>query len=315
MLLFSLHETQRAHLGLLLSATIVGLSFPIVAQLSPGLPPLLLTALRFAIAALALWPWVRKQPDLRLRRHHLPLYLLTGLCSAGFFGTMFWATPRSSALTLSTLFVCIPLLSYLSGRIARVEPYARGMAGKLLLGAAGALGLIWAQSGNTAAWPTLGTAEQLFLLGCLATALSPVITKWGLNRSRLPDSTAVRTFWGVVFGGILIGVAGLLIESPADLTQLAFGDVALLIYLGIFSSGLTFGLAQYATAVLSPATVKAYSYFAPFIAMLLLFIQDPSQMGWHWIPGSALVIFTMTLLIRQDLNRPSPAFAAANTAA
>ncbi|MCT7376859.1 hypothetical protein [Chelativorans salis] len=39
---------------MLLWALIVGLSFPAVALMSEGLPPLFLTALRFAIAALAL---------------------------------------------------------------------------------------------------------------------------------------------------------------------------------------------------------------------------------------------------------------------
>ena len=44
----------KAHLGLLLWALLVGLSFPAVGLISADLPPMLLTALRFAIAALAL---------------------------------------------------------------------------------------------------------------------------------------------------------------------------------------------------------------------------------------------------------------------
>ena len=43
-----------AHLGMLLWALFVGLSFPAVGLLSEGLPPLLLTAMRFVIAALVL---------------------------------------------------------------------------------------------------------------------------------------------------------------------------------------------------------------------------------------------------------------------
>ena len=47
------HERKRvtqAHLGMLLWALFVGLSFPAVGLLSDGLPPLLLTAMRFSFA-------------------------------------------------------------------------------------------------------------------------------------------------------------------------------------------------------------------------------------------------------------------------
>lgn len=52
-----------AHFGMLLWALIVGLSFPAVGLMSEGLPPLSLTSIRFAIAALAIWPLVwRRSP-------------------------------------------------------------------------------------------------------------------------------------------------------------------------------------------------------------------------------------------------------------
>ena len=47
---------MNSHLGMLLWALIVGSSFPAVGMMSEGLPPLLLTAIRFAVAALAILP-------------------------------------------------------------------------------------------------------------------------------------------------------------------------------------------------------------------------------------------------------------------
>lgn len=55
--------TTRAHLGMLLWALFVGLSFPAVGLLSDDLPPLLLTAMRFAIAALVLAPLAWSQSE------------------------------------------------------------------------------------------------------------------------------------------------------------------------------------------------------------------------------------------------------------
>jgi drug/metabolite transporter (DMT)-like permease len=77
-------------------------------------------------------------------------------------------------------------------------------------------------------------------------------------------------------------------------------DLLLVVYLGIFSTALTFWLLQRATSVLSPGTVTAYGYLVPFVSMLLLFIQMPARIGWAWLPGSLLVVTAMALLFRRD---------------
>ena len=83
-------------------------------------------------------------------------------------------------------------------------------------------------------------------------------------------------------------------------------DGLLLLYLGVFSSGMTFWLSQRATAVLTPAAVTAYSYLVPFVSMLLLFIEQPQRIGWHWLPGSLLVVIAIALLLKRDAARRRP---------
>ncbi len=135
------HNKKSAHQGMLLWALIVGLSFPAVGLMSQGLPPLLLTALRFCIAALALAPLVWRQPDMLPSLPGLALYALMGFSLAGFFGAMFWAAHHTSALTMATLYVSVPLLAYFMGRAIGVEQRAGKLLGILALGAIGALGL------------------------------------------------------------------------------------------------------------------------------------------------------------------------------
>ena len=106
------HDARRAHQGMLLWALIVGLSFPAVGLMSEGLPPLLLTAIRFVVAALAIWPLVWRTPRHWPSLPGLMLYTIMGLSLAGFFGTMFWAAHRTSALSMATLYVaclCWPI--------------------------------------------------------------------------------------------------------------------------------------------------------------------------------------------------------------
>ena len=292
-------KSSRAHLGMLLWALLVGLSFPAVGLLSEGLPPLLLTAIRFGIAALALSPLVMRHGERWPGRPGLLLYALMGLSLAGFFGTMFWAAHRVSALSMSTLFVSVPLLAYCIGRGLGVEQPAGKLLAILALGAAGAMALAWAENGGEFSGLQLGFGELAFFLGCVASALYPVLSKWGLQRGWLADQAGLRTFWSLLTGAILIGVLGLLVEDAAALYRMTIVDVALVAYLGVFSSGMTFFLQQRATAVLTPGAVTAYSYLVPFVSMLVLFIGQPQRIDWHWLPGSLTVLLAIALLLRQ----------------
>lgn len=286
---------------MLLWAALVGLSFPVVGLMSE-LPPLLLTALRFAIACAGLFVLARRSPDFLPRGRSLPLYALMGLCLAGFFSAMFWAAHHATALTMATLHVTVPLLAFLLGLGLRVESPGWRLPAILALGAIGALGLAVAEAWQQGGGLRFGVGEAVFFAGCVATALYPVLSRWGLASGRLPESAAVRTFWSLGLGGLLVGLAGLVIEPVGRLAAMRATDLALLVYLGLCSSALTFWLMQRATAVLTPGVVTAYGYLVPFVSMLLLFLRSPQHIGWEWLPGSLMVLMAMALLMRGDVR-------------
>ncbi|SOD91704.1 DMT family transporter [Caenispirillum bisanense] len=296
---------EGAHAGMLLWALIVGLSFPAVTLLSDGLPPLLLTAIRFAIAAAAMAVVIRGARDRWPGGRGLALYGVMGLCLAGFFGAMFWAAHQVTALSMATLYVSVPLLAYGLGRLFGVERRNGGLVASLLLGAGGALALAWVGAGGAAGGLDFGLAEGLFFLGCGASALYPVLSKWGLERGWLSDSAALRTFWSLAVGGVLIGLLGLAVEPVQALSRITAADLLLVAYLGVFSSGVTFWLMQRGAAVLTPGTVTAYTYLVPFLSMLILFATDPATIGWQWLPGSAAVVLAIASLLRRPRGRPA----------
>ena len=292
----------RAHLGMLLWALFVGLSFPAVGLMSEGLPPLLLTAIRFSIAALALLPLLWRNDERWPSLPGLLLYAFMGLSLAGFFGTMFWAAHRISALSMATLFVSVPLLAYCIGRGLGVERPEGRLLAILALGAVGALGLALAENNGDFEELKFGFGELAFFFGCIASALYPVLSKWGLQRGVLAQQAGLRTFWSLLAGAVLIGMLGLMFEEPAGLARMNLNDVALVAYLGVFSSGMTFFLQQRATAVLTPGAVTAYSYLVPFVSMVLLFATEPQRIAWHWLPGSLMVMLAIALLLRHGAN-------------
>lgn len=307
MMMFNTTQTVKgAHHGMLIWVAIVGLSFPAVGLMSEGLPPLLLTAIRFVIAAAAIWPLMWRNPSHLPSLSGLVLYTIMGLSLAAFFSTMFWAAHRTSALSMATIYVSVPMLTYYLGRLFGVEKRAVALLGILILGAIGALGLAWAEARGHLNELQFGIAEAVFFVGCLGSALYPVLSKWGLNRGLLSQRAEVRTLWSLLTGSVLVGLLGLIGEVPQQLKAMTQMDVAVLIYLGVFSSGVTFWLTQRATAVLTPGSVTAYSYLLPFVSMLLLFIDQSERIGWHWLPGSLLVVLAIALLLNRDAANRRP---------
>jgi drug/metabolite transporter (DMT)-like permease len=302
-------STMHAHLGMLLRAVVLGLSFTVVGSMGEGLPPILLTALRFTIAAVALVPLIWRAPAWRPEPRGLALYGLLGLCEAAFFGAMFWVAHRLSALSMASISVSVPFLSYCFGRAFRVEPPSRQLLGILALGACGALGLAWAENGRSLAAPGVfhvGADELVFLAGCIGLALYAVWSRWGLSRRLLSEQAGVRAFWSVVAGALQLGVFGVLTENARTLVHLTLSDLLLLAYLGVISTGGTFWLMQRAASVLTPSAVSAYGYAPPIVSMLVLFISEPQRISWRWLPGALLVMLAMTLLLRRHTARTSP---------
>tara|TARA_R110002096_G_scaffold293004_1_gene487430 strand:- start:5785 stop:6768 length:984 start_codon:yes stop_codon:yes gene_type:complete len=288
----------RAHLSLLLASLIAGFSFPAVGLISEGLPPLTLTALRFAIAALAILPLTLRFTERRPTPAGFAIYLLLGLSYAAFFGTMFWAAHHTSPLSMATIYICVPLVAYLLGRVFAVEKSSPRLIAILLTGALGAIGLIWAESlGNTQGL-AYGTAELAYLAACVGIALYPVLTKIGLNRNWISTRAELRTFWGLCSGSVVTATIAMFVESPVALLAMTRRDVLVVVYLAIFSSAFTFWLSQRAVAVLTPGAVTAYGYLSPFVAMLLLFITEPDAISMRWVPGSLLIITAIALLLR-----------------
>jgi drug/metabolite transporter (DMT)-like permease len=297
----------RAHGGMLLRAIVIGVSFKLVGGIGEALPPVLLTAIRFAIAALTLLPSVWRSPAQLPGLRAIVLYSLLGLCQAAFFGAMFWAAHLISALSMAVLNVSVPFLAYCIGLLFGVEEASTGLVGILVLGASGALGLAWAERGSGFGGIQrgfhFGAADAVFFVGCLGLALYSVLSKWGLSRQLISQQAGIRTFWGLLIGAFLAATLGSVVEAPRALMRLTSSDWLLLGFLGVVSTGATFWLMQRATAVLSPATVTAYSYAPPFVAMLLLFINEPGSISWRWLPGASLVLVAIALLLRRDAER------------
>jgi hypothetical protein len=143
---------------------------------------------------------------------------------------------------MATLYVSVPLMAYGFGRVLQVEGRSPRLLALLLVGAGGALLLIWAEFRQAAGRLGFGPGEAGFLAACLGSAAYPVLSKLGLKRGWLSPHAAARAFWSLGAGAVLIGLAGLGFEEAGALLQMTSRDALVVVYLAVFSTGLTFWL-------------------------------------------------------------------------
>ena len=258
-----------AHLLMLLWVLLVGGSFPLAATLDEGLSPFWLTVVRFLLAAGLMLPWVLRRPDWFPRQWRSWVgYGLLGLCLASFFSTQFMALNLTSALSVASLFVSLPLLTWLLASLAGIERSGWRRLLLLVIGALGALGLVLRGSAGVDGF---GPGEWLFLGGCVGSALYTVASRWLVVRDWLRSDPLLATFWSLVIGALLI-VPLALLQGEAVRTLGALWDLSTLgvfLALALFASFLTFWILQRAVQVLLPSSIAAYCYLTPLVSLLL----------------------------------------------
>lgn len=274
-------EASRAHGAMLLYAFMIATSFPVGAAITGDLDPIVLTLLRFALATLAMGAWLLARGELVLPRPTALLrYGAISLTIAVFFVAMFEALRWTSALATGAMFTFVPLMTAGIGFALSGQRSGPAQLACLLLGAAGALWVLFdADLGRLLALD-LGRGEAIFALGCLAfAAYAPAIAK--LHRG---EPASVITFWTIACGAVL-----LLLYSLPRLGGVDWGGLPGRLWLGVlylatFNTCGTFMLAKFSSVRLPSHKVMAYTYLTPaFVALL------EGALGHGW-PAPAMLL-------------------------
>ncbi len=103
---------QRSHFLMMMATALVATSFPVGAAITNGLDSLVLTFLRFALAALLLAPIVAWRHGLAIPGlRDLARYGVLSAFLVAFFWSMFAALRYTSALNTATIFALAPSIT------------------------------------------------------------------------------------------------------------------------------------------------------------------------------------------------------------
>ncbi|MEA2273383.1 MAG: hypothetical protein QOI98_2091, partial [Solirubrobacteraceae bacterium] len=127
-------------------------------------------------------------------------------------------------------------------------------------------------------------------------------------RIALPSDPLVSTGWQMVFGGAVLGVAGLVAGETADVGSAVGSTDALLSlgYLIVFGSLLAFTAYVWLLQHAPISQVATYAYVNPVIAVALGWSILGESFGLQTLIGAAVIVGSVAIIVRREAA-PRPA--------
>ena len=296
------HNRQAAlqgHLAMLVFSALVAGSFSLGGLVARDMSPMALMAVRFVLGSgfvaailvatgqahtfrkLVVAPW---------------RFVFLGSIFAGYFVLMFEGLKTASPVSLAAVFTLMPVLTAVTAWLILRQRTSAGMLLALLVGAAGALWVIFRADLNALLAFNLGRGEAVFFIGCILHAIYvPMLRRLNRGEGALP------TTFGVILGGAVLLVGLSWSELVAiDWAGLPARVWVALAYLVVFATASTFSLVQFASMRLPGSKVMAYTYLTPSWVILweLALGHDAPPVLILW--GVGLTLIALLMLLRND---------------
>lgn len=270
------------------------------------IPPFLMAGLRFTIAGLAMWAWMRAtgtpSPTLREWRDASVVGTLMFLID---YACLFWAEQRVpsgiAAVILAMIPVCITLLEITFLRTQRLT---------LRLGLGLAIGIIgvvvlmnpWASLGEA---PLDRRGVIALLVSCCGWSIGTIVSRRLTLPASKPMSAAAQMLSGGVQLLVLAALAGEFKHFRAqDISSAAWFS---LIYLIIAGSIIAFTAYVWLLHYESPTRVGTYAYVNPVVAVILGAVLGGETMGRGTILGTALILISVAAITTMKRKQSTPA--------
>ncbi|WP_017380573.1 DMT family transporter [Paenisporosarcina sp. TG-14] len=245
--------------------------------------PLLLVGIRFTIAGILMALLVRKKPLPRLPLDWGRMFVVGLFQTAGVMGCIFLSLRTITAGESSILTFSNPLMVVILGTIFL------GIRFNLIQW----IGVV---TGFIGVFITLGFHLQLnigTLLG-LGAAVSwsiatILIKKWGIR-----FNIWVLTAYQMLFGGIILLVMGVTLETPKLIINIT--SVSIILWLGIMASIVQFAIWFYLLHKSDPGKTSAFLFLAPVFGVLTGWIFLNEVVDWYVYLGGLLIFIGIFLV-------------------
>lgn len=293
----TLRPHQAGHLAMLAFSALVAGSFSLGAMAAPHIAPAALTVPRFALAGALVGAAAFASGKVQRSAWQAPWrYLVLGGLLAIYFVLMFEGLKTAAPVPAAAVFTLTPVMAAGFGWLLLRQRLTARMALALVIGAAGAVWVIFRGDPAAILRLQIGRGEAIYFWGCLAHAIyAPMVRR--LNRG---EPAVVFTFGMMVAGLGLLTLYGWRAVLETDWPALPAIVWICLVYVAVAASAMTFVLLQFATLRLPAAKVMAYTYLVPSWVLLWEIALGRAVPPAQVLIGVALTMGALGLLLKDE---------------
>jgi drug/metabolite transporter (DMT)-like permease len=259
------------------------------------LPPFLFAAMRFAIAGLVLYLWMRvKGTASPMPREWAAATLLSLLMFVFDYGLLFWAEKRVPSGIAAVMMATTPVFMTMAEIVfLRTQRMTVRLFLALLVGIGGVAVLVSRSTGMHEA-PIDGAGASALIVAALSWSIASVLTR----RLRLPASKAMSSGAQMLAGGVLLFLASALFGEFREfhLQAVSRETWVSLAYLIVAGSIIAFTVYLWLLHYESPTKVGTYAYVNPVVAVLLGYFFGGEVIGPRTIAGTLLILVSVVVI-------------------
>jgi drug/metabolite transporter (DMT)-like permease len=258
-------------------------------------PPLLLAAMRFAVAGAVLFGWMlAKGERLPNRRQWGSVLAIASLIFVLDYGLLFWAEQRIASGIAAVMLAMIPAFMALAEIIfLRTQKLTVRLALALLVGIGG-VAVLMSHSFDLGGAAIETTGAIALIVASLSWAVASVLTRV----LPLPESKVMSSGAQMLTGGLLLVVAAAAFGEfrgfhPGNVSR---GAWLALLYLIV--AGSIVGYTAYVWLIHheSPTKVGTYAYVNPVVAVVLGYFLGGEALGLRTILGTAFILVSVVVI-------------------
>ncbi len=258
-------------------------------------PPFLLAGMRFVVAGLALFGWMRARgTPSPTRREWGGATLLAVLIFVCDYGLLFWAERRVPSGIAAVMLATIPVFMALSEIIIlKTQQLTMRLAVALVVGIGGVAVLV-SHSVSFGDAPIDPVGACALMAAAISWSAASALTR----KVPLPAEKAMSSGVQMLSGGVLLVLAaGLLGEFHGFQIQAVSAKAWLaLAYLVVAGSIIGFTAYVWLIHHESPTRVGTYAYVNPLVAVLVGYFFGGEALGPRTIAGAALVLVSVVVI-------------------
>lgn len=266
-------------------------------------PPFLLAGIRFLVAGIVLFAWLRAQgTPLPTRREWASASVVAVLIFVGDYGLVFWAERRVPSGITAVMMATIALFMALSEIIfLRTQRLTVRLAFALLIGVGGVAVLVSRSLGLAEAPINAYGAIALVIAACSWSGAAVLLRQLPLPASK-PMSSAAQMLLGGVW--LTVTAAALGEFHGFDFRAVSRGAWLALAYLIVAGSIIAYTAYVWLLHHESPTKVGTYAYVNPVVAVALGYFLGGEAVGPRTLLGTLLVLVSVVVITTTRARKP-----------